>query len=219
MFPSSEKQVRSNRLLVDDFPAAFYAGTIFRAFKEITLPSGGVLNIAMTRAVDLLLRKFSLQVNSGEVRCEIYRGATISGAYNETIPIIPCCEYSDLPGNYVTRCELVAGGGFSGGTLFDLIHIKTSGATAHAATASADTGVALGIPSGSTGLERLARVGRWARLEGSFPRSEVAPLSHFGASSFAAAGADGAGVGSAAAGAGGGTGLARRSTQVVPQSD
>lgn len=67
-YPATKQSARSDRAAVDSELASFYAGTQFRTFKEITLASGASLVVKMIRPVDLVLRKFAMHVNEGEVR-------------------------------------------------------------------------------------------------------------------------------------------------------
>lgn len=97
MYPSSQPGNRNNRVKVDSELGSFYAGTQFRTFKEITLAPAGVLNLKMVRPVDIIIRGFSMHVNNGEMRCEIYRGATPGGTWNGAVPIIGKCEFTDNP--------------------------------------------------------------------------------------------------------------------------
>lgn len=159
MYPSSIAKTRSDRVPVEIDPGAMYAGTQFRAFYEITLAAGATLNIRMTRGVDIVLRSFTMHVNTGEMRCEIYRSATTGGTWSP-ISIIPCNEFSDRPAPiYTTRCQLEYGGTFTGGTLYDLMHVKTAGATAQSSTVGDEMNAVLGIPNGSVSHYKFSNPG------------------------------------------------------------
>lgn len=160
MYPSSQQEQRNNRAKVDSELASFYSGTQFRTFKEITLAPGAVYVMKMSRAVDLVIRGFQMQVNSGEMRCDIYRGATFSGTFADSLLIIPKCEFANLPiPIYATKCAIVGGGDISGGTLYDLMHVKTAGATGQAATVGRENQNSLGAPAGSIGGYRFSNPG------------------------------------------------------------
>ena len=160
MYPSSQPGNRNNRVKVDQELGSFYAGTQFRTFKEITLPAAGVLNIKMARPIDIIIRGFKMQVSAGEMRCDIYRGATLGGTWSGSLPIIGKCEFADNPAPiYVPQCTLTSGGTFSGGTLYDLMHVKTSGATGQTATVGDEMDSQLGAPAGSVGLYSFSNPG------------------------------------------------------------
>lgn len=150
MYPSSLPDEGFNRTKVDPELASFHAGTQARAFREISLAAGASLYVRMARPVDIIIRRFNLYVNSGEIRCEIYRGATAAGVWSESIPVIPKCETNERPlPHYVPQIKLTAGGTFSGGTLYDLIHVKTSGGGGNQGTVGNSSDDVLGAPAGS----------------------------------------------------------------------
>lgn len=160
MYPSSLPGNRNARTKVDNELGSFYSGTQFRTFKEITLAASATLNVKMERPVDIIIRGFQMSVNTGEMRCEIYRGATLGGTWSSALPIIGKCEFSDNPlPLYVPQCTLLSGGSFTGGTLYDLMHVKTAGATGQAATVGEEMNDQLGAPSGSTGVYSFSNPG------------------------------------------------------------
>ena len=154
-YPATKQSARSDRAAVDSELASFYAGTQFRTFKEITLASGASLVVKMVRPVDLVLRKFAMRVNEGEMRCEIYRGATPGGTWSGTLPIIPKCEASIRPlPLYASQCTLT-----SGGELYDLMHVKTAGASGQSSTVGDEMSDTLGIPKDSVGIYKFTNPG------------------------------------------------------------
>lgn len=160
MYPSNQPENRNNRVKVDNELGSFYAGTQFRTFKEITLASGATLNVKMTRPIDIIIRGFAMHVNLGEMRCEVYRGATIGGTWNGAMPIIGKCEFaSNPPPIYKSQCTLSSGGTFTGGTLYDLMYVKTAGATGQALTVGDAIDDQLGIPADSTGIYSFTNPG------------------------------------------------------------
>ena len=149
MYPSSLPDAPSNRVKVDNDHASFFAGTQARTFREISLGAGASLYVRMVRPVDVLIRRFGLYVNAGELRCEIYRGATPGGVWAESLPVIPVNEMSIRPAPaYTPQSHLEAGGNFSGGTLYDVIDIKTAGAGGQQLTVGNSNDDILGAPAG-----------------------------------------------------------------------
>ena len=160
MYPSSQPGNRNNRSKVENDLASFWAGTQFRTFKEITLAPSGVYVVRMVRPVDLVIRGFAMHVNTGEMRCEIYRAATFSGTFADTLAVIPKCEFIDVPSpTYQTQCTLTGGGNISGGTLYDLMHVKTAGASGQASTVEDSNENLIGAPSGSVGGYKFSNPG------------------------------------------------------------
>lgn len=159
MYPSSQPDAAFARSKVDDQLASFFAGTQARSFRELSLGAGATLYIRMVRPVDVILRKFGLFVNAGEIRCEIYRGATPSGTWSESLPVIPKNETSSRPTPlYVPQSHLEAGGTFSGGTLYDVIDVKTAGANGQQSTVGNNRDDILGAAAG-TGYYKFTNPG------------------------------------------------------------
>lgn len=160
MYPSSLPGNRNNRVKVDSELGSFYAGTQFRTFKEITLGVGASVNIKMVRPIDIIIRGFTMHVNSGNLRCEIYRNATLGGVWNSPLPVIGKCEFSDNPlPIYTPQCALTSGGSFTGGILYDLMDVKTANATGQASTIGDSMESQLGAPAGSTGIYKFMNTG------------------------------------------------------------
>lgn len=149
MWPSLIPFENLSRAPVDSDLASFYVGTQARAFREVSLAAGVVLYMRMIRQTNIAIRRFSLYVNAGELRCEIYRGATPDGVWSENIPVILKCETSLRPlPLYASKSRLEAGGTFSGGTIYDVIHVKTSGAGGQQLTVGNTSDDVLGAPPG-----------------------------------------------------------------------
>ena len=148
--PSSIQSIGNNRIPVEEFSSGFFAGTQFRTFKEITLAAGASIVVRMTRTVNMRIDEFSLSVNDGIIRCEVYRGATPSGSWSTALPVIPKNEMSLRPlPLYTSGVTIDSGGSITGGTLYDLIIAKTSGAVAQASTVGSTGMDHLGVPIGS----------------------------------------------------------------------
>lgn len=86
-------------------------------------------------------------------------GATPGGTWAESLPVIPKNEMSVRPAPlYVPQSHLEAGGTFSGGTLYDVIHVKTAGGTGHQSTVGGNRDDVLGAPAG-TGFYKFSNPG------------------------------------------------------------
>lgn len=160
-YPASEPINGFNRLKVDTELASFFAGTQARTFREISLAASASVIVRMQRPVDIAIRQFELFVNSGEIRCEIYRGATPGGNWSESLPVISKNEMNvgrPTP-LYVPQSSLQAGGTISGGTLYDVIHVKTSGGSGQQGTVGSSQGDVLGAPGGSVGYYKFSNPG------------------------------------------------------------
>lgn len=158
MYPSSIPDVLSNRARVDNESASFFAGTQARTFREISLAAGASLYVRMLRPVDIVIRRFNLQVNEGELRCDIYRGATPAGVWSESLTVFAANEMSARPEPaYVPKSSIEAGGTFSGGELYDIIYVKT-GTNNQRSTVGNSSADILGAPAG-TGWYKFSNPG------------------------------------------------------------
>lgn len=155
MYPASPMIPRHNRVQVDSESAAFYAGTRFRSFIDVSLAASAVLTVKMIRPVDIIIRAFSLSVYAGELRCEIYRAATPAGTWGTALPVLGQNEFTDRPTPYSPQCSLAYGGTITGGTLYDILHVKTASATAQQPTVGMAGADQLGAPSGSVGYYKF----------------------------------------------------------------
>ena len=164
MYPSLTPVNGFDRAKVDQELASFYAGTQARTFREISLAAGASLCVRMDRPVGIIIRSFSLYVNAGELRVDIYRGATPSGTWAESIGVISKCETNKRPlPLYVPKSAIYAGGSFSGGMLYDIIHVKTSGAGGQQSTVGNHSDDVLGAPAG-TGWYKFSNPGAQAAV-------------------------------------------------------
>lgn len=120
MYPASIYEAPFSRVKTDDQLASFFAGTQARSFRELSLVAGASLYVRMVRPVDVILRKFGLFVNAGR-----------------PTPL------------YVPQSHLEAGGSFTGGTLYDVIHVKTAGGTGQQSTVGGNRDDILGAPAGT----------------------------------------------------------------------
>lgn len=160
MYPSTIQIFRSDRANVDNELASFYAGTQFRTFKEITLAPAGVYVVKMMRPIDIIIRSFTMHINSGEMRCDIYRNATLSGTFSDVLPVIQRNETALRPTPlYQPKCSLSGGGSASDGTLYDIMDVKTSGASGQAATVGDENVNQLGAPANSVGTYKFSNPG------------------------------------------------------------
>jgi hypothetical protein len=164
MYPSPAPVNGFDRAKVDPELASFHAGTQARTFREVSLSAGASLYVRMDRPVDIVIRSFSLYVNAGELRVDIYRGATPAGTWAESVAVIPKCETNDRPlPLYVPKSSIYAGGSFSGGMLYDIIHVKTSGAGGQQSTVGNHSDDVLGAPAG-TGWYKFSNPGAQAAV-------------------------------------------------------
>lgn len=150
MYPSGYPDRRQDRSKTDSELASFFAGTQARSFSELNLSAAQTLYVKFMRPVDIIIRRFSLFVNTGHIRCEIYRGSTESGTWTPGWSVFPRNETASRPPPaYVPQSQILTGGSFTGGTLYDLIDIQTSNSTSQQSTVGNNRDDVLGAPAGS----------------------------------------------------------------------
>jgi len=159
MYPSSIKQNRQSRVDVSPELASFFAGTQFRVFREITLGAGASMVLKLDRTCDIIIRGFDLDVSAGELKAEIFSGATTGGSFSEAVTIFPKNLSSSLPTPvYKTQAVMTTGGTISGGTLIDVLRVKTSNATGQVASIGGKIEDQYGAPAG-TGYYKISNPG------------------------------------------------------------
>ncbi len=156
MYPSTIPEIRNNRIKVSSELASFFSGTQARTFYELSIGAGLSVYVRMQRPVDIIIRSFKLSVNAGE----IYRNSTPSGTWTTELPIIPKNETDFRPAPlYVPKVSLQTGGTFTGGTLYDVLDVLTSGATAQQLTVGGEGQSDLGAPGLSVGYYKFTNPG------------------------------------------------------------
>lgn len=159
MYPSSTKQNRQSRVDVSPELASFFAGTQFRVFREITLGAGASMVLKLDRACDIIIRAFGLELTAGELKAEIFSGATPGGSFSEVITIFPKNISSNLPTPvYKTQAAMTTGGTISGGTLIDMLVVKANNATGQLSSIGGKIEDQYGAPAG-TGYYKISNPG------------------------------------------------------------
>lgn len=164
MYPSSIQDVRSNRVIVDNDSAFFFSGTGFRSFLELNIAAGASVVVKFERSCDVIVRKFGITLTDGQLRGEIWTGATPGGTYGTSLPIIPRNTMASRPlPVYQPTGKLTTGGTISGGTLIDLLLIKTSGASGQTSSITGVGNDEYGAASG-TGYYKFTNTGNTAAV-------------------------------------------------------
>lgn len=132
----------------DTLVTSYKQGRAYRTFKELNIPASGtyVIKIVVPSS-GATLRKLSTAVDQGYLKLETISGGTEGGSYSETLPRI---RRNMLPRSPVRLplVTLTAGGTQTGGTVIDVVSIKsdtnTNRAVSVGSTDDDDRGVAPG---------------------------------------------------------------------------
>lgn len=115
------------RIRVDVGEPSFFDGRQFRTFKELNLTLGSTYVIKAVVPKNVILYGLELALTSGEVKLSTVVAGTEGGSFSETLPIFPRNTMSERPTPFYTpTVVLTAGGTHTGGTVLDMIWLKTA---------------------------------------------------------------------------------------------
>lgn len=123
----------SRRLRVDNGQTGFFAGKFFRSFIEGLIPTAGPsFQFRFTSPIDFILWSQVLTLTQGALELRVYTGATGSGTWTP-VPVIGVNRMNARPQPYYSsQITVDTGGNFTGGTLVDVVKIRTSAQNATA---------------------------------------------------------------------------------------
>lgn len=141
------------RLAVDVGQTGFFEGREFRTFYEIDFVASQKMIVKAECPVDFILQQLELTLDQGSVRMRTIVGASFTGEYNKTLPIIGKNSMTDrAKPYYVNQMTLQADeadGSLSGGTVIDIVRIVAANATAQQQSVGSvrldERGIASGI--------------------------------------------------------------------------
>lgn len=134
------------RVRVDMAQTGFFAGREFRTFREWTTATTATFVIRAVVPINIILFDLRLNCEEGSARLETLVGGTAGGTFSETLPIFNRNNMSERPTPlYTQQVVLTAGGTLTGGTLLDVLRVKTSGNSNFASSVGATNGDERGI--------------------------------------------------------------------------
>jgi hypothetical protein len=113
-----------SRLRVENGQTGFFAGREFRALYEFSIASGATQVIKVVAPVDTIVQLFMAEIELAELRVELMVGGTEGGTFNTAVPIFKTNTMSTAS-NYTGQVTMNVGGTHTGGTLVDLILLKS----------------------------------------------------------------------------------------------
>lgn len=138
------------RLRVDVGEPSFFDGRQFRTFHEFNLTLAAVMVIKAVVPLNVILYGLETSIATGEIRLETVVGGTEGGTFATPLPILPRNTMTERPTPlYVPVVTLMAGGTHSGGTLLDVLIVKTAGNTNFSSSAGAAVGDERGVGAGT----------------------------------------------------------------------
>lgn len=125
------------RLRVDVGQTGFFAGREARTLYEFSIASGATQVIKVVSLTDTIVQTFSASLDIAEIRVELVVGGTEGGTFGTPLPIFKTNTMTTQSG-YTPQVTMATGGTHTGGTLVDLLVLK-SGTPANKAIESSAT--------------------------------------------------------------------------------
>lgn len=134
-----------SRLEVDVGNTGFFAGREFRTLHEIAIATGATEVIKVVSTVDTIVEMFSAEIISAKLRVELRVGGTEGGTFNTALPIFKTNTMTTSSA-YTSNVTMNVGGTHTGGTLVDLLLLKSGDGTS--ASKDIATSAVEGLPQG-----------------------------------------------------------------------
>lgn len=118
---------QSSRLRVDPGQTGFFAGRMFRSFHEFDIPAGGSLNMIFQSPVNFIVWDLRVELDQGALRVENVTNPVLGADPWTELPEIPRNGMTEAPQPaYTPRVQMGYGGAFTGGTVVDVLRIRTT---------------------------------------------------------------------------------------------
>ena len=112
------------RLRVDVGQTGFFAGREFRCLHEFSIASGANQVIKVVAPINTIVQMFQAEIELAALRVELRVGGTEGGTFNTAVPIFKTNTMTTAS-NYTGQVTMHTGGTHTGGTLVDLIVLKS----------------------------------------------------------------------------------------------
>jgi hypothetical protein len=116
------------RLRVDVGQTGFFAGREFRTLHEIAIATGATEVIKVVSSVNTIIQMFSAEIISAKLRVELRTGGTEGGTFGTALPIFKTNTMTTAS-SYTSNVTMAVGGTHTGGTLVDLLLLKSGDGT------------------------------------------------------------------------------------------
>lgn len=140
----------ARRLRVDVGQTGFFAGRSFRTFYDFTLAAGASVALKFVTPVDTVIEGLGFQTDASNVRMYALAGDAVeAGVFNVALPTVGANRMAARPQPYYTaQAGFTRGGTLTGGTVLDVLHVKTSNqsnsSSTEATIAAGERGIAAG---------------------------------------------------------------------------
>jgi hypothetical protein len=145
LLTDSDGKGEYSRIRVDVGQTGFFAGREFRTLHEIAIATGATEVIKVVSTVDTIVEMFSAEIISAKLRVELRVGGTEGGTFNTALPIFKTNTMTTASA-YTTNVTMNVGGTHTGGTLVDLLLLKSGDGTSKSKDIA--TSAIEGLPQG-----------------------------------------------------------------------
>lgn len=138
------------RLRVDVGQTGFFAGREFRTLYEFSIATGASQVIKVIAPCDTIVQMFAAELQTAKLRVELLFGGTEGGTFSTALSIFKTNTMSSSS-NYVRQVTMTTGGTHTGGTLVDLLLLKSGDGTSASkdVLTTASESLSVGFPAGT----------------------------------------------------------------------
>ena len=136
------------RLKVDNGEASYFEGREFRSFYEYSIATGATIYLKFSCSTEFQLRYQAVTCDDGYIRVAAIAGATPSGSWTNQPVVGKNRRSTIIQPAYVSQATFSAGGSATGGSVVEVIRLKTASATAQASTVGHAIDSVRGLPAG-----------------------------------------------------------------------
>src|SRR5574337_1254648 len=141
-----------DRVKVDPGQTNFFLGRQFRAFKELSIPTGTTLVIRVVTTIPVILMSAELELDNGWVKMSTVAGGTAGGTFTPETAVFNMNNMPvgmDKAEAYAATVTLASGGTLSGGTLLDVIRVKVANNSNFGASVNSAEALPRGVSPGT----------------------------------------------------------------------
>ncbi len=138
------------RLRVDVGQTGFFAGREFRTLYEFSIATGASQVIKVIAPCDTIVQMFAAELQTAKLRVELVYGGTEGGSFTSSLAIFKTNTMS-TSSNYIRQVTMTTGGTHTGGTLVDLLLLKSGDGTSESkdVVTTASESLPVGFPAGT----------------------------------------------------------------------
>lgn len=141
-----------DRVKVDQGQTNFFLGRQFRAFKELSIPSGTSLVIRAVTTIPIILMAAEVSIDSGWLKVSTVSGGAAGGTFTPESTVF---NMNNMPVGVdklespVPTVTVASGGTHTGGVLLDVLRIKVANNSNFGSSVNSGEDLARGVSPGT----------------------------------------------------------------------